>query len=377
MGDWLKSKLQDVDIRIVLIVFFIAVSTGHVGRLFADREATGQEFLGYVLALAIDVALALSLYEIGYTQEKAHRIMALIGFLAACGISGGFNVYYYREFYPGDPVPLSVLLGLAAPVLAAFFALLKAKGDVERQGTESQTELGRIELEHNLELEKRRLELEASKETARLVEAEKTKQLREQTKREKIKAEAERQAREIAEAERQRREREATCAVCKGIFTRESIEDGMCPSCLRSIQGKSHALPLELSLEILERDEWTCYYCGEDLHEVPSGERHIDHFVPKSKGGEDVVENLVTACQHCNLIKNDKMPNERELERFSLYLRAKAAGPNRRTQILELAHTNGDRRPLKQKEIAQILHTSPGWVSTVIREAEQNQGEEN
>lgn len=377
MGDWLKSKLQDVDIRIVLIVFFIAVSTGHVGRLFADREATGQEFLGYVLALAIDVALALSLYEIGYTQEKAHRIMALMGFLAACGISGGFNVYYYREFYPGDPVPLSVLLGLAAPVLAAFFALLKARGDVGRQEAKSLFELGRIELEHKLELEKRRIESEASKETAKLIEAEKTKQLREQTKREKIKAEAEKQAREAAEEERRRREREATCTICKGMFTKDSLEDGMCRSCLRSSQGKSHALPLELSLEILERDEWTCYYCGEDLHEVPSGERHIDHFIPKSKGGEDVIENLVTACQHCNLIKNDRIPNERELERFSFYLQAKAAGPDRRTQILELARTNGDRRPLKQKEIAEILHTSPGWVSTVIREAEQNQGEEN
>ena len=197
MRDWLKSKLQGVDIRIVLIVFFIAVSTGHVGRLFADREATGQEFLGYVLAFAVDIALALSLYEIGFAQEKIHRIMALIGFFVACGISGGFNVYYYREFYPGDPVPLSVLLGLAAPVLAAFFALLKARGDVERQKGQNQ-----------LELEKFRLEKEMERAIAVETEKEKTKQERELTKRLKLEAEAEAKVRQAAETEAQQLERQ-------------------------------------------------------------------------------------------------------------------------------------------------------------------------
>lgn len=176
--------------------------------------------------------------------------------------------------------------------------------------------------------------------------------------------------------EKEKQRAEAICNICNMKVGKDSLIDGKCPNCQRAAEGKTHALPLELSLTILERDEWQCYYCGENLRDVPAGKRHIDHFIPKSKGGQDIPENLVTSCQPCNLTKNDRLPNEREQQRFSLYLRAKAAGPDKRTQILELASTNGDRRPLKQKEIAEILHTSPGWVSTIIREAEQSQDEE-
>ena len=212
MKEWLFSKLSSlfssIDIRVVLIIFFIAVSTGHVGRLFAYREATGQEFLGYVLAFAVDIALAISLYEIGYAQEKAHRIMALVGFLVACGISGGFNIYYYREFYPNDPLPLSVLLGLAAPVLAAFFALLKARGDVEHQEAQDALALRKQESEDALELEKFRLERETELAIAVETEKERTKQERELTKRLKLEAEAKAKARQAAETEAQQLERQ-------------------------------------------------------------------------------------------------------------------------------------------------------------------------
>ena len=212
MRKWLFSKLSDllsnIDIRVILIIFFIAVSTGHVGRLFADREAQGQEFLGYVLAFAVDIALAISLYEIGYAQERIHQILALAGFLIACGISGGFNIYYYREFYPGDPVPLSMLLGLAAPILAAFFALLKARGDVERQESENMLELRKQESESALDLEKFRLEKETELAIAVQTEKEKTKQEKELTKRLKMEAEAEAKARQAAETEAQQLERQ-------------------------------------------------------------------------------------------------------------------------------------------------------------------------
>jgi len=195
--DWLFSKLSDIDIRIVLIIFFIAVSTGHVGRLFADREATGQEFLGYVLAFAVDIALVISLYEMGYAKEKAHRMIALAGFLVTCGISGGFNIYYYREFYPGDPVPLSALLGLAAPVFAAFFGLLKARGDVQRQESKNTLELRMFEIEQETQV---RIAVETEKE--------RTKQERELTKRLQLEAEAEAKARQAAETKAQQLERQ-------------------------------------------------------------------------------------------------------------------------------------------------------------------------
>lgn len=51
---------------------------------------------------------------------------------------------------------------------------------------------------------------------------------------------------------------------------------------------------------IYARDRHACVYCG-------SGNMlSLDHVVPRSKGGEDTPENLVTACQPCNSSKRDR-----------------------------------------------------------------------
>lgn len=39
-----------------------------------------------------------------------------------------------------------------------------------------------------------------------------------------------------------------------------------------------------------------CHYCGKPAS-------HVDHVVPKSKGGADALDNLVPACARCNLTK--------------------------------------------------------------------------
>jgi 5-methylcytosine-specific restriction endonuclease McrA len=55
-----------------------------------------------------------------------------------------------------------------------------------------------------------------------------------------------------------------------------------------------------LRLAIYLRDEFRCVYCGRDLHGVGPQDLTLDHVRPWSKGGENVPENLVTACRHCN-----------------------------------------------------------------------------
>ena len=56
------------------------------------------------------------------------------------------------------------------------------------------------------------------------------------------------------------------------------------------------------------RDNYTCAYCSskEDLT--------LDHIVPKSRGGEDSWENLVTCCMSCNNKKGDYLLNETKLQ---------------------------------------------------------------
>ena len=48
------------------------------------------------------------------------------------------------------------------------------------------------------------------------------------------------------------------------------------------------------------RDKFKCQYCGK-LNESLT----IDHVIPKNKGGKDSWENLVSACNRCNLNKGN------------------------------------------------------------------------
>lgn len=50
-----------------------------------------------------------------------------------------------------------------------------------------------------------------------------------------------------------------------------------------------------------------CNWCRKPTQ---PGERHRDHIVPLSKGGDDSVENLCVSCAPCNLHKNAKLPSE-------------------------------------------------------------------
>ena len=53
------------------------------------------------------------------------------------------------------------------------------------------------------------------------------------------------------------------------------------------------------------RDLGRCHYCGKRF---PSRELTVDHVIPRSLGGRDTWENLVTACVPCNSRKGSRTP---------------------------------------------------------------------
>lgn len=172
--------MRSLDVRTVLIVALIVVSTGHVGRLFADREDVRQAFVGYVFAVCLDGVLAVSLYEAANVRKRSRKVFALCVFMLACAVSAGFNVAYYRQNYPSDPLIVSVLLGAAAPILAALVSVLKSLDNNERsERTASEQEAERL-----AELERYRIA--QAEETRRVQVSE-----RERTKREREKAQVE------------------------------------------------------------------------------------------------------------------------------------------------------------------------------------------
>ncbi|MDI1443726.1 HNH endonuclease [Polyangium sp. 6x1] len=58
---------------------------------------------------------------------------------------------------------------------------------------------------------------------------------------------------------------------------------------------------------VMLRDAHQCQYC---LKRPPVRDLNIDHVVPRSRGGVDSWENLVTACRPCNLRKGRRTPEE-------------------------------------------------------------------
>lgn len=60
-----------------------------------------------------------------------------------------------------------------------------------------------------------------------------------------------------------------------------------------------------LRLAILERDRFSCCYCGRNAYD--GVKLHVDHIVPVSKGGKTVKGNLQTLCVECNQGKSNKL----------------------------------------------------------------------
>lgn len=53
-------------------------------------------------------------------------------------------------------------------------------------------------------------------------------------------------------------------------------------------------------VQVLQRDQWTCHYCGQDADTV-------DHVIPIKKGGDPIaMDNMVAACKRCNSAKGSR-----------------------------------------------------------------------
>lgn len=59
-----------------------------------------------------------------------------------------------------------------------------------------------------------------------------------------------------------------------------------------------------LRWQVFQRDNWKCCACGRvSAHGVIL---HVDHIIPRSKGGTDSLDNLQTLCSECNLGKSNR-----------------------------------------------------------------------
>lgn len=67
----------------------------------------------------------------------------------------------------------------------------------------------------------------------------------------------------------------------------------------------------EAVFDALNNFQKKCPYCGKEQYRVGIRDKiEIDHFVPVSKGGQNVPWNLVPVCKACNRKKRDRLPSD-------------------------------------------------------------------
>ncbi|MEO0102208.1 MAG: HNH endonuclease [candidate division WOR-3 bacterium] len=109
-------------------------------------------------------------------------------------------------------------------------------------------------------------------------------------------------------------------AVYEGLKVRSVSSSLPLPSVLRLsyyVRVQRREIPLT-KRNIYRRDNYRCQYCGRTNIPLTT-----DHIIPKSLGGRDTWENLVTACTECNTKKGAKTSKE-----FPLKLIRRPKKPN-------------------------------------------------
>jgi len=57
----------------------------------------------------------------------------------------------------------------------------------------------------------------------------------------------------------------------------------------------------------LRKCDYSCQYCGKSIKKE---NWHLDHIIPLSKNGKNIVDNLCVSCKTCNLMKNSMMKDD-------------------------------------------------------------------
>jgi hypothetical protein len=99
----------------------------------------------------------------------------------------------------------------------------------------------------------------------------------------------------------------ATCRVCEAPFETNNPRQA---ACALHVSENRPVIPRQLRLFVYERDAWTCQLCGEPVDPEARGRSSrgasLDHVIPYSRGGNDVVENLRLAHHGCNTSRSNR-----------------------------------------------------------------------
>jgi len=111
------------------------------------------------------------------------------------------------------------------------------------------------------------------------------------------------------------------CKQCSKQFKTKSLNQIYCSKEYHKTKGDSEWY-LRLRLDVFDRDNFTCQYCGRNVIDDHI-KLQVDHINPKSKSGENVIDNLITSCFECNSGKSDVLLNARTLNKIRVSIENK------------------------------------------------------
>lgn len=103
-----------------------------------------------------------------------------------------------------------------------------------------------------------------------------------------------------------------------------------------------------LRFEIFKRDSFTCRYCG---RKSPEAILEIDHAIPRSMGGGDESDNLVTSCFECNRGKGSRLlssPSTEDLHEKAIQI------AEHELQVAEYNHWLAKAKTREDTELAEL-----------------------
>ena len=82
-----------------------------------------------------------------------------------------------------------------------------------------------------------------------------------------------------------------------------ALSEDMLLRAREAAEQKVRVMPA-LRWQVFQRDNWKCVACGRGSQDDVI--LHVDHILPRSKGGEDTLGNYQTLCSLCNVGKSNK-----------------------------------------------------------------------
>ena len=113
-------------------------------------------------------------------------------------------------------------------------------------------------------------------------------------------------------------------------------------------------------LAIYLRDGMSCCYCNKSIEDDIT--LSLDHIIPRNFGGNNKANNLITACKHCNEIRQDRDLSE-FVKLYHMFHGSKSITPQMTLEYIK-NRLNEDLRPYVM-QAKEIIEKRPQWQNAL------------